>query len=118
MNEITIILPEKVSLNVFFRKHYHSKNTLNHEFHLAIKEAIQKQKINPVKEYPISITFVFYLTGTLLDWDNCGGMVKALQDGLILEKVLENDSPKYIKQGLVVVEKSKRKYNYCVIELN
>ena len=117
MQELEVILPKKISLNPYLRMHFFPRNELNKEFYLAVKEGVQKFKTKPIKEQ-VNIHFTFYLKGKLLDWDNTIGMVKTIQDGLVHEGILEDDSNKFIKQGTSLVEKTKRKYNYCLIELN
>lgn len=80
---------------------------------------VKEQKIKPVTEYPIQLFFTFYFVGRLLDCDNCGGvMVKGIIDGLRYSKIITNDSPKQVEQIGIRVEKSKRKHDYCVVEID
>jgi len=56
----------------------------------------KKQKVSPVTEYPIEITFKWYSKDNRKDIDNVAFAKKFILDGLVQAKVLENDSRKFI----------------------
>lgn len=118
MQEVTVILPEKLSTNKIYRMHFTEKNSFQQAVNIAVKEAVQKQKIKPIKEYPVICVYVFYITGKYLDILNLGGMAKAVEDGLRYAKIFKDDSKKYIEQVTLLEERSDKKYSYVTVEIN
>ena len=111
-------LPAKVTTNVYYRTHYRARTPLHDSFYKAVWDAIQEYKVKPVKDYPINVTYAFYLRGNAVDWVNLSAMTKIIEDALVTEGILTDDSPKYIAQGMMIPNKSKRKYDYCIVELS
>ena len=103
---LTVQLPEKVSTNVFYNKHYHDRSRVQHDFHAFVKSAVREFKTKVVEEYPVKLSFRFLLQGRLLDVSNLSAMAKILEDGLVRCKILKDDSPKYINAIYKEVEKN------------
>lgn len=59
--------------------------------------ACKEKYIEPVKDYPIHITFKWYSKDNRKDLDNVAFAKKSALDGLVLAKIIENDSRKFIK---------------------
>ena len=55
-----------------------------------------EQSIKPVKNYPVRIIFNWYSPNERKDIDNCSFAKKYLLDGMVLAKVLKDDSRKYV----------------------
>lgn len=117
MRRLEVILPYKVSTNDFYKAHFQRKAIMVSEFHEAIFGAIHEHKFKPVDEYPISLRMTFYLKGKMLDWVNLGAMAKACEDALRSNKILIDDSPKFIKHGTLIPKRSNKKYDYVEIEI-
>lgn len=115
MLEIEVQLPQKITTNVYYNAHHHARTPIKHDYYLAVKDAAKSK--GKIKDYPINATYCFYLTGRAVDWVNLSAMAKMLEDGLVREGVIEDDAPKFVSQGMLIYNKSKRKYDYCVIEL-
>ena len=111
-------IPKKVTTNDWYKTFYKAKTKVQNEFRQAVWDAKQEYKLKPIKEYPINVTYAFYLTGKQLDWVNLSAMTKIIEDALVAEGILTDDSPKYIAQGMMIPNKSKRKYDYCIVELS
>lgn len=91
-------------MNSFYSSMFWAKRKkLADLFHEEIYWQVKEQKIPKVKEYPVKISYKFFLSGRLPDVDNVA--VKLVNDGLRYAGVLENDSPKFIKEITVSVEK-------------
>ena len=97
MQPFQVELPEKASTNVLYRRHHRARYKTEQDFYLAVRHAVQKQGIVPVKKYPVSIENIFEIPGKRLDSLNLSGMAKMVEDGLRHAKILKDDSPKYVK---------------------
>jgi len=56
----------------------------------------KQQKIPPVKDYPVKILFRWFSKDNRKDIDNVAFSKKFILDGLVIAKVLENDSRKFV----------------------
>lgn len=95
--------------------HHHARTPLKHDFYLAVREATKGK--GKVTDYPINVTYDFYLKGRPVDWVNLSAMAKMIEDGLVKAGVLADDAPKFVAQGMLISNKSKRDYSYCIVEL-
>jgi len=112
---ITIPLPEKVSLNNFYAsRHWSLRQKIVDMYHEAVFFSVKQQKIRPVKQYPVFITYAFTLKGRLLDASNCP--VKLIEDGLVTSGILIDDSPRYVK-GYSVLSVEKGKENVVTVDI-
>jgi hypothetical protein len=113
---LEIHLPKKISTNEYYKLFHGSRTVIKKEYQEYVWAALVGKR-KKITDYPINVTYDFYLTGRPLDWVNLSAMTKMIEDALVINGVLENDSPKYISQGMMIYNKSKRNYNYCIIEL-
>ena len=66
---------------------------------------MQKTK-HKQKEYPIGFYYEFFFKSRPYDASNCMFMVKMIEDSLIKEDIIENDSPKHIHSITISTKKS------------
>ena len=105
MITIKLPLPEKISSNsIYAGLHWAKRKKLADLYHYSLLEFKNKYEI---EEYPVCINFVFRFKGRLLDVDNCFFMSKLLIDGLRGIKLIKDDTPKYINEISITVEKGK-----------
>lgn len=103
MIKIELQLPEKISANkAYAGQHWTKRKKQADLFHQSLLEFKNKFEI---EEYPITIGFLFYFKGRLLDVDNCFYMSKLLIDGLRGIKLLKDDTPKYINEISIISAK-------------
>jgi len=57
----------------------------------------KKQKLEPIKKYPITVQIDFYCENRRKDPDNIAFTKKYILDGLVRAKILKNDGFKQIK---------------------
>lgn len=90
---IKIPIPEKISTNkIYSGLHWATRKRHADLYHKSLIE-FKGQK---VKTYPVEITYIFNFKSKPLDTTNCTYMVKMLEDGLIQNGIIENDSPEYV----------------------
>lgn len=96
-----IPIPEKVSNNqIFGGGHWGKRARLCDLYDNYLVD------VPPYKgEYPVEIWYLFTFKSKILDTTNCGGMMKLLEDALVANKVLPDDSPKYVRRSIVEVQK-------------
>lgn len=117
MQQLEVII-NKTSNNKFNNAFWTKKKALKDAILQSVFVACKQQKIKHITEYPIQLTFVFYFKGRLLDLDNTGNLIKSLIDGLRYAKILDDDSTKFVNQLTIRSEKSKRAYDYVLIEID
>jgi len=92
--QLTLELPEKVSTNVFYRKHAMKRYPLEQAFYLAVREAVRRTSMPPVTSYPLPLVeYLFEIPGKPLDNLNLSSMAKMVEDGLRHAGVLKDDTP-------------------------
>ena len=98
-------IPEKLSTNkIYSGQHWAAMKEhkdLYHSCLLPFRKHI-------VKKYPVDITYIFRFAGKKLDTTNCTYMVKMLEDGMIHNKILENDSPEFVESTTIIVHDGDR----------
>ena len=57
----------------------------------------KSQKIKPVAQYPVTVSFKWYSKNTRKDVDNIAFAKKFILDGLVMAKVIDNDSQQFVK---------------------
>lgn len=62
----------------------------------------------PLRTYPVEITYRFVFTSRVLDTLNTAIMAKMFEDALCTVGVLEDDSPTYVRRSTLEVIKSHR----------
>jgi len=106
MIKITTPLPEKISANeVYAGQHWSKRKKQADLFHQSLLEFRNKYEID---DFPVTIQFIFYFKGSLLDVDNCFYMAKLFIDSLRGIKLLPDDTPKYINEVSITVVKDKK----------
>jgi len=58
----------------------------------------KKQGVRPIKNYPVAISFRWYSKDKKKDLDNISFAKKFILDGLVMAKVLKNDSRKFVSE--------------------
>lgn len=72
------------------RQHWTKRQGKKKKYKLLIKQQTKNKHLGPVK-----VTYRTY-TNRFKDWDNYGASFKLLGDALVDNKVIVDDSPKYI----------------------
>ena len=84
-------------------RHWSEKNTTKNWWRLLVRNALQINAMEPVRdeEYPVTVEcrLTFGPGKRRYDWDNVAVTSKLIQDGLIKSGILKGDSPKYITGG-------------------
>lgn len=95
-------IPEKISTNrIYSGLHWAKRNSLKNLYHSQLLEFKNKFKIN---QYPIKIAFRFVWTKTPLDCSNCSFMAKMIEDGMVENKIIKNDTPEYVSAIALISE--------------
>ena len=95
--KFTIPIVEKISNNKLRTVHWGIRASITKKYkevvaeHKEIYEKIPKLLIGPSK-----LTVTFYFHNRPLDCSNCAGMCKMIEDALVENCVIPDDSPKYI----------------------
>ena len=106
----------KISTNeIYSGCHFRTRMKHKQAFKYEVIRVVRKMKIKPVDTYPVSLNFSFYFEKTLLDSSNCSYMAKMIEDALVKEGVLKNDSPQYVFE---VSNKSMKGPNIIVLEVS
>lgn len=89
---ITLPLPQKVSTNTIYAGvHWSKRKEIADLYHMALLPFRRK----PVPT-PCELHFAFTFKKAPLDCSNCGYMVKLLEDGMVTNEMMADDSVKYI----------------------
>lgn len=83
----------------------------------AIQQAVREGRLEPVMVYPIELRIIWFEKNQRRDIDNIVFAKKFIQDALVEEGILEDDSQKYINQchDLVLIDKENPRIE---VELN
>jgi hypothetical protein len=86
-------LPEKVSTNkIYAGQHWTKRKKLADLYHNSL---LPFRKLK-AKDYPVNINYIFTFKSKPLDTTNCSYMVKLIEDGLVKNEILIDDSPEYV----------------------
>lgn len=100
--KITLPIPWKVSTNqIYAGSHWTTRTRHKDIYHRALFPFRKKR----VKSYPVKITFTFCFKKNPLDATNCSYMAKMLEDGMKMNGILKDDSPKEVKAIEILVKK-------------
>lgn len=118
--KLQVTLPQKFSLNQYERMFYIKRNEVKHHFYEAVKYADREGILTTP---PYDVHYHFLIWGAKMDLSNLMGMVKPLEDGLVLCGILPDDNPDVVKSMLLTEEKApesskKSKLSYCEITIN
>lgn len=87
-------LPKKISTNkIYAGIHWATRKKQADLFHKSLMEFRGKK----VEEYPVNINYIFEFKGKLLDTTNCTYMAKLIEDSLVINGIIEDDSPKFVE---------------------
>ena len=92
--KISFPVPEKVSANrIYSGLHWTKRNKLKDLYHFSLLE-FRKLKI---EKFPIHIHYIFEWKNNPLDSTNQFFMIKMLEDGMVANGIIPDDSPKYVR---------------------
>ncbi len=80
------------------RSNKYQGNKLKQENELLITVAIRQAKLTKVTNYPITMIITWYEPNLKRDADNVMSAVKFIMDSLVKERIIENDSLKYVSE--------------------
>lgn len=66
------------------------------QVYLAILEADRREKLHRIYKYPVRLKITWYEPNKRRDVDNITFAVKFILDELVKERILQNDSQKYV----------------------
>jgi hypothetical protein len=102
--KLKIPLPQKVSTNkIYAGTHWAKRKSLADLYH----ECLIEYKGQTIKDTPVEITYIFNFKGKPLDTTNCTYMAKLLEDGLVKQGILEDDSPEFVAGTHIYSQKGK-----------
>ena len=78
------------------RTNKYAGNKLKQDDEKRIKYAIREAKLTKAKKYPVSLHITWYEQDMRRDEDNITYAVKFIQDALVKEGILQDDSRKYV----------------------
>lgn len=96
-----------ISLNKLYAKHWASRKRLADEWYELIWAECKVQEIQPIRGYPVVMTYEVYLKNMNRDLDNIFGTIKMINDGLRYCGILENDSIRFIPRLMIGAAKGK-----------
>ena len=100
--KIEIPLPEKISTNSIYSGTHWTKRSQQKQLYRHSLCYIKPEK---VFSYPVTIDYLFTFKSRPLDTTNCAYMAKLIEDSLVHNKVLDDDSPKYVKTSRITSQK-------------
>ena len=94
-------------MNEFYgSKHWSARYKIANLYHQSV--VLQSRNKGKIESYPIKAFYRFFFKGRLPDVSNAP--VKLIEDGLVMAGVLQGDSPKYVREISVSVEKGKEDF--------
>jgi len=110
-----IEIPEAtITNNKLIRMHHRAKTKEHRRYDWLVKAGLNGWSGEPKKHCVITVT---RHASRLLDWDNMGGGLKFLLDGLVHNGVIEDDNPNCIINLRLRQKKAKRKEERTIIEV-
>lgn len=91
------------------RQNFHSAKKVKE----ALRLLVRSQNIKPIKG-KVRVEYIRY-SNRLMDWDNAAASFKHVGDALVMEKVIEDDHPKIIRDFVVRQVLSKERYIEIII---
>jgi hypothetical protein len=87
----------KVSSNEIYKGIHYSKRKKIKDSYYDYYSFLIRRKIKKVTKYPIDISILFTFTKNPLDSSNCSYMLKMIEDILVSEGIIKDDSSKYVE---------------------
>lgn len=95
-------LPQKVSTNAIYAgMHWAKRKKIADTYHRAILPFKGLKIYTPVQR----LLFTFTFKGKLLDCSNCSFMAKCLEDAMVMNGLLPNDTPAEVRSIAILVLK-------------
>ena len=103
-NVFTVPLDIMVSTNKIYAgmNHFH-RTQLKNDYHWMIKKV--KKHIQKPHSFPVKIMYHFSFRGRVFDSSNCSFMQKMLEDALVKEGFLPDDSYQYVWFNGITIRK-------------
>lgn len=95
-----VIKGEFTDLNAYIKalnNNRYKGNSIKKEETNRVYWSAKISKVKPVKNYPVIIGFTWFVKNKMKDPDNIAFSKKYILDGLVLAKVLKDDSQRYIR---------------------
>lgn len=90
-------IPRKISTNeIYAGKHWKNRFELKTFYHLAISAEITKGNFKKLETFPVFIRYDFFFKNNPLDSTNCSYMLKMIEDSLVHNEILPDDSLQYV----------------------
>ena len=105
MLRIETSIPQKISTNKYYRLHWRKQHKVNEIYFKYFPVIIKEQQIKSVKNFPVEITYLFTFKGKVLDSLNLTAMAKLIEDSLVQNDILPDDSPKYVSMSTLIPKK-------------
>lgn len=103
MVKFKIKLPEKISTDkIYAGVHWAVRKKWADMYHPLLLPYRNKVV---VKKYPVSVSYIFKFKGRLLDSSNCSFMAKLLEDSMVKNKIIEDDSPDFVEETSYISQK-------------
>lgn len=116
---VELVIPDIApSANKFYAgMNPHARRRLAHQWHGMVLLAAKKQKMQRITNYPVDVeVYCNFAKGRrLLDADNLFPTIKLVLDGLIMARVLADDSPKYIGSVKLIPQKTGEKDSHTLV---
>jgi len=99
VNTFIYEIPDKLSTNKLYAgTHWTKRKKIKDLYTLTLRPLLKACEIEPVEDYPVDLEFIFLFgKGRVLDSSNCSGMGKVIEDILVTEGILEDDSSSYVR---------------------
>lgn len=102
--KITMDIPYKVSTNkIYSSVHWRERKEIADMYHMFILS--ERGKFEPVEDFPVFIMYRFIFEKNALDSLNLAFMAKMIEDGMVREGILPDDSPKYVTTSILDTKK-------------
>lgn len=104
MKPIEIALPIKVSTNAIYAgMHWAKRKEIADEFHRALLPFKGLKIYTPIQR----LFFTFTFKGKLLDCSNCTFMAKCLEDAMVMNRLIPDDTPDHVESIAIASIKGK-----------
>lgn len=115
--KITFEIPLKTpSLNQWYSGgHWSKRKKVADEWHDAVWAVMREKKIKPITDFPISVTYRFYMK-RLLDPSNTITAPKLIEDGLVKAGIIPDDTARYI--GRIVLDAPEKGNDRVVVTID
>lgn len=103
MVKLKIKLPEKISTNkIYSGVHWAVRKKWADLFHRSLLP--YRNKIT-IKNYPVSVSYIYTFKGRQLDASNCSFMSKLFEDAMVQNKILIDDTPNFVDEIVLISQK-------------